>query len=280
MTHRMDPLIQIPTGDEPLIDTTITSHIEHKSSPVQPLQPQYLPFDDITPPTPHIFFALNGKTAHIAGNTITGVIVLVAPKDVQLKRVQILWEATEYSSWYQGTSMNVHCTSQRTIFSTPLSVWTPAEDRNALLKAGTHTFPFSWKLPPSIPGTFMDEIDEERLLPWVYAAKGSLLPRSLYGKKSSVTYTATCTVESDTGQLQSKIEFPVAEAFNTEVFNIQPITKAYDATSILQSDKIKLKATAGNIALVGYGIPIHLEVANGFSYSINAIKFSLVSPVL
>lgn len=226
----------------------------------------------------HVFFALN-TDKWISGTQISGVVVLVVQKPIKATKISINWDGSEYTSWYQGTSLSVHCTASRMIFSKSIAIWTSETDKvnNGDLKAGTYTIPFVWDLPSNLPSSYSEVPTETGglLSNLVIPSNGLIIPKSTSGTKSRILYTARAVVESDHPNLDYGIQFHVSESFNPEVLNFTPIVKETQKTPYFSKGAIKMKATlpTNGICFLGYALPVMLEVANGSHLPINTLKF-------
>lgn len=238
-------------------------------------------------PCDHLFFGLNEESFE-EGSYVEGIIVLVVQQEkLHVSKIGIHWHGKEFTNWYEGLKQDKQCSSERIIFDTETQIWIPSEDStvapDGYFKKGTYTFPFSWNLPSAIPGSFVDEEGNlPGLLPSSWALpKGGVLPKSLFGEKSYISYFGTAFLESGHhgNKLQSSCVLKVLQKYDPHLLNLKPIEKHGEKTNLINfKNSMPLKMNVilpnGGIGVAGYKFPIHVTVVNGTSYVIRCIKIS------
>lgn len=271
--------------------------------------PKVLPSCTDDASSTHLFIELD-KTSYSSGSVVTGVVVLVVQDELlPATQVQLHWEGKEFTNWYQGVNMTNNCTDERLIFSHKMCLWSNQDEKLHALVKGTYTWPFRWQLPVSIPGSFVEKVDENFFhLPWVLP-KGGVIPKSLYGERSAISFSASATVELyDSSQVQSKpstipirrdsrtgnlevlpgkslptksVNFRVTQAFDPELLKFKEITKKAEKKIPFNKMPLKIEATlpTGGICFKGYQLPIRIEVLNGTKKRVNSVGITILETI-
>jgi len=227
----------------------------------------------------HFFFALNSDT-YTSGATIKGVAVLVIQsKSISIKKLGITWEGKEFTNWWQGMKHDVQCTQSKTIFSKTITLWCPDEEGEMdELKNGTYTYPFSYELPEGLPTSYLDTTEGmSKLTPWVIPVNG-IVPKSLWGDKSFITYTASAFVEEkdDKTELRSATSFRVLERYQPDV-KLDSVVKEAEKIFMMNKVPMKMKVTIPNgvITFTGQRLQLKIEIDNQSKKKVDAIRMDL-----
>eukprot|EP01127_Copromyxa_protea_P011670 TRINITY_DN2958_c0_g1_i2.p1 TRINITY_DN2958_c0_g1~~TRINITY_DN2958_c0_g1_i2.p1 ORF type:complete len:309 (-),score=67.28 TRINITY_DN2958_c0_g1_i2:47-973(-) len=144
---------------------------------------------------------------------------------------------------------------------------------------GTYTFPFSYTLPASLPGSFED--GDSSL---VFST--NLIPRTLDDKKRSyIRYTASSFVEvvtkaadgtEKTANLGQAKDFTVAELFNRSDLISEPLVQTAKQEYIIGGHiNCGVTVANGGVILSGNILHVRLDVDNQSRYPVDQITLTL-----
>lgn len=110
----------------------------------------------MVPPICDISFDDNSHGVYLAGQTLAGHVDIVAPKAKKVKSVYLRITGQAYVKWEDsgGTGSSVTYSGRVDYIEHKVVFLSSDSDEIAALKEGSHSYKFSYKLPPTSPTSF------------------------------------------------------------------------------------------------------------------------------
>ncbi|EGT38305.1 hypothetical protein CAEBREN_28229 [Caenorhabditis brenneri] len=185
--------------------------------------------------------------AYYPGDTVTGKVVFTNSKPVKARSITLNWEGINESH----AEIFSFSTYKKSIFSHDSILWAPKSGEE-LITAGTHEYPFSYKLPADCPPSLQ-----------------------FYDVKNQ--YKATVVVDRPWKKnLMEEAEFVVTKKLDVQGPNTKTYTQTFNKTGLfVNNGPITLSITLPTVVQPGQTIDLTYKIINNSSATVDLLKARL-----